>query len=481
MIFSSLPFLLLFLPITVIIYHFLLQNKYGKYALPFLLFSSLFFYAYWDYAYLLIIVFSIGFNYFMGQSISKATQWKKLALTVGIGVNLLLLGYFKYTGFLLETVNDIFNAKLLSIPDIALPIGISFYTFQQIAYLVDTYKKEITYQGGFLEYANFVCFFPQLIIGPIVHHAEIIPQFADKQKQSINWENIYKGLYFLGMGLAKKVIIADNLAPLVDYCFDDANSLTFLEALFAGLAFTLQIYFDFSGYADMAIGCALFFNITLPFNFDSPFKAASISEFWSRWNITLSRWLRNYLFIPLGGSRHGMGRTLGNIFITFILGGIWHGASWLFVLWGTLHGLALIIHRVWCKVVNCKIPHFVGWFITFLFISLSCVLFRAISFERLNLFIEAFLGYSGFFIKQKFSSMAYKNWTETFIIQGGALEYSIAMTLVLLGVLVLKNSQVLVDYLKYKIFRLYVILITAIALFLLLLPEPSPEFIYFQF
>lgn len=334
MVFSSLEFVLLFLPVSILGYYLLLRLGWKRYALLFILLASFFYYAYWRVENILLIFASIGFNYMLGNMLSSATKYRKLLFVAGIGCNLLALFYFKYTMFALETVNALSTAQL-SVPQIILPIGISFFTFQQIAYLSDIYTGKHDPTGeGLLNYSLFVCFFPQLVAGPIVHHKEMMPQFASAQARIVNWENIYKGLILFSIGLAKKVLIADTLSPLVGYAFDQAGSLTFSEALYASLCYTLQLYFDFSGYCDMAIGCGLMLNIQLPWNFDSPYKATNIQEFWRRWHITLSRWLRDYLYIPLGGNRKGDIRTLGNLFLTFLLGGLWHGAAWTFVIWG---------------------------------------------------------------------------------------------------------------------------------------------------
>ncbi len=481
MVFSSLPFLLLFLPITIVGYYYLLRHNLTKYALPFLLLASLFFYAYWKPIFLLLILFSIFANFYLGQILHQDRPKRKLIFISGIAINLILLCYFKYTDFLITTFNDLFESQV-PIINIILPIGISFYTFQQIAYLTDIYtKKHINHQGGFFEYAAFVCFFPQLIAGPIVHHAEMMPQFANKQNQVLQWDNMYKGICFLSLGLAKKVLVADQLAPLVNYAFDKSASLSFLESIFACIAYTLQLYFDFSGYADMAIGCALFFNIKLPLNFNSPYKAVSIQDFWRRWHMTLSRWLRDYLYIPLGGNRRSSTRTMGNLFLTFLLGGIWHGAGFTFMIWGALHGMALVLHRIWSKILYGKMPKMLGWVLTFSFVSLAWIPFRALNFERLNLFIDGLLGQNGLYVRAEFSKVCYDTWRNTYAIDGGIAEYSIIILLLLLACLKLKNSQELVENNNTKSFGIYIIALLSIALTLLILPGYVPEFIYFQF
>jgi D-alanyl-lipoteichoic acid acyltransferase DltB (MBOAT superfamily) len=258
---------------------------------------------------------------------------------------------------------------------LALPLAISFFTFQQIAYLVDSYRGE-TGEYDFLNYALFVTFFPQLIAGPIVHHKEMMPQFASKWNLVKNYKNIATGIFIFSIGLFKKVVIADTFSTWATNGFDKAEYLNMIEAWATSLSYTFQLYFDFSGYTDMAIGAALLFNIRLPINFLSPYKALSIQDFWRRWHITLSRFLRDYIYIPLGGNRKGNFRTYINLMTTFLLGGLWHGAGWTFVFWGFLHGFALVIHRLW-KNLGFSLNKFWAWFITFNFINISWVFFRA--------------------------------------------------------------------------------------------------------
>ena len=351
-------------------------------AKGFLVFASLFFYSWWNVAYLPIILSSLLFNYIIGNSLNenfkKVKIGKRSLLTFGIVSNLALLGYFKYTDFLIENFNGVFDSSL-PLLHLALPLAISFFTFQQIAYLVDSYKGE-TREYDFLNYALFVTFFPQLIAGPIVHHSEMMPQFASRWNLVKNYRHIALGLFIFSIGLFKKVVIADSFALTATAGFDHAATLNFLEAWATSLSYTFQLYFDFSGYTDMAIGAALLFNIKLPINFNSPYKALDIQDFWRRWHITLSRFLRDYIYIPLGGNRKGTFRTYTNLMATFILGGIWHGAGWTFVFWGFLHGLALVIHRFW-KSLGFRMPKLLAWFITFNFINVAWVFFRAKEWE----------------------------------------------------------------------------------------------------
>lgn len=378
MLFNSYEFIFAFLPITFFIYFFLLHQRMVVGAKAFLVFASLFFYSWWNIVYLPLILSSMLFNYAIGSSLNsnlkKIKFNKKSILIFGILANVSLLGYFKYADFFISNVNY-FSTEHMDLLHLALPLAISFFTFQQIAYLVDSYRGE-TAEYDFLNYSLFVTFFPQLIAGPIVHHKEMMPQFASKWNLVKNYKNIAAGLFIFSIGLFKKVVIADQFAVWATNGFDKAETLNLIEAWATSLSYTFQLYFDFSGYTDMAIGAALLFNIRLPQNFNSPYKAKDIQDFWRRWHITLSRFLRDYIYIPLGGNRVGEFRVLTNLMITFIIGGLWHGAGWTFVFWGFLHGSALVIHRVW-KKLGFKMNSFLAWFITFNFINIAWVFFRA--------------------------------------------------------------------------------------------------------
>ena len=378
MLFNSSIFIFAFLPITFFIYFYLNKKRLTEASKAFLVFASLFFYSWWNIAYLPIILISMLFNYVIGVSLSKNNEHTKISkkslLTFGIIANVALLGYFKYADFLIENINLATNGHI-PLLHLALPLAISFFTFQQIAYLVDSYRGE-TKEYDFLNYANFVTFFPQLIAGPIVHHAEMMPQFAKTKNKVKNYNNIALGLFIFSIGLFKKVVIADSFAVWATAGFDTAATLNLFEAWATSLSYTFQLYFDFSGYTDMAIGAALLFNIRLPINFNSPYKATSIQDFWRRWHITLSRFLRDYVYIPLGGNRKSNFRTYTNLMGTFIIGGIWHGAGWTFVFWGFLHGIALVIQRAWNQL-GFKMNTILAWFITFNFVNIAWVFFRA--------------------------------------------------------------------------------------------------------
>jgi len=403
MLFNSYEFIFIFLPIVFFVYFYLNSKRLTTGAKAFLVFASLFFYSWWNIAYLPLILVSMLFNYAIGTSLTRKEELlkvnKKTLLTIGIIGNLSLLGYFKYADFFISNVNFISGFEF-SLLYLALPLAISFFTFQQIAYLVDSYRGE-TKEYDFLNYAVFVTFFPQLIAGPIVHHKEMMPQFASRWNKVKNYKNIALGMFIFSIGLFKKVVIADEFAVWATNGFDKAETLNLIEAWATSLSYTFQLYFDFSGYADMAIGAALLFNIKLPINFNSPYKALNIQDFWRRWHITLSRFLKDYIYIPLGGNRKGEYKTYNNLMITFLLGGLWHGAAWTFVFWGFLHGVALVVHRIWQKF-NIKMNTILAWFITFNFINISWVFFRATSWDDAIKVLKGMFGMSGVVLPEKY-------------------------------------------------------------------------------
>lgn len=377
MLFNSFPFIFIFLPITFFIYFYLFKKRLIWGAKLFLVFASLFFYGYWNLIYIPLILFSIIFNYLFGYGIIKNIhnfKTKRYILIGGILFNVLLLGYFKYMDFFIINLNSILNMNL-NLLHIVLPLGISFFTFTQIAYLVDAYKAEAK-EYSLLNYALFVTYFPHLLAGPILHHKEMMPQFENIHNYVKNYKNIAIGIFVFSIGLFKKVVIADTFASWADIGFDVAGELNLVEAWAVSLSYTFQLYFDFSGYTDMAIGISYMFNIVLPINFNSPYKSLDIQDFWRRWHITLSRFLRNYLYIPLGGNRDGNLKTYHNLMLTFLIGGLWHGAGWTFILWGGLHGAGLVVHRIW-RSTGVAINKYIAWFITFNFINLTWVFFRA--------------------------------------------------------------------------------------------------------
>ena len=379
MLFNSFEFIFLFLPITLLVYFVLNKFRLLELGKGWLVFASLFFYGFWTPKYIALILFSMIFNYAVGKTLNTTDRLKqrfsrKTVAGFGIVVNVGLLCYFKYTDFFIANINRFFHTDF-NLLHIVLPLAISFFTFQQIAYVVDSYQQK-TKEYDFLNYCLFVTFFPQLIAGPIVHHSEMMPQFARLRAKLFSNKNFAAGLFMFSIGLFKKIILADNFSIFVNECFNSADSISFLESWMAAFGYSFQLYFDFSGYTDMAIGIGMMANIQLPQNFNSPFKSFSIQEFWRRWHMTLSRFLRDYIYFPLGGSRCQELKIYRNLFLTFLIGGIWHGAGWTFALWGALNGIGLIIQRLYAKL-KLKDYNIFNWIITFTFVVSCFVIFRA--------------------------------------------------------------------------------------------------------
>ena len=380
MLFSSYTFLFQFLPVVALAFAAARRHS-PRAGIMVLAGASLFFYAAWKPAYLLVLVGSIGFNFWLGLKMEDPARRRRIG-TLGVALNLAALCYFKYTNFLFDSFTTLTGTPLPFV-NVILPLGISFFTFQQIAYLVDV-MRGAKVERDIVSYTLFVSFFPHLIAGPLVHHAEMIPQFK-RARSGRSAVLAARGLAIFAAGLFKKVVIADNLAQFVTPVFahlDAGGGVTTPWAWLATLAYSLQIYFDFSGYSDMAIGLALMFGIRLPVNFRSPYKATSIIEFWRRWHITLSRFLRDYLYIPLGGNRLGEQRRYINLLVTMLLGGLWHGAAWNFVIWGALHGIYLCVNHLWQRwrgesAANSPAMNLVSWVVTFFAVVIAWVFFRA--------------------------------------------------------------------------------------------------------
>ena len=373
MLFNSQLFILCFLPCTLAAYYAVADRRTLRQCV--MVAASLIFYGWWDVRFVPLLVALTVANWLIVRAFAFARRggW----LTTGIVLNLAVLGVCKYADFVANALADLLGTTHQPF-GIVLPLGISFFTFQKISYLADLRRGDRHFYS-LLEFAAFVTFFPQLIAGPLVRHNEIIPQFAGSPRNSALWENLSRGTALFLIGLAKKVAIADTVAMVCDPLFTRAASgmpLTLAEAWAAAGTYTLQIYFDFSGYSDMAIGLGLMFGFTLPLNFASPYRATSIREFWRRWHITLSRFLRDYVYIPLGGNRSGPGLQAVNVFTTMLLGGLWHGAAWTFVAWGGLHGAALAINSA-SNRLGLHVPRLAGWLLTMLFLIAGWVLFRS--------------------------------------------------------------------------------------------------------
>lgn len=410
MLFNSYEYVFAFLPLTAVVFFLLARAIGSAAAMSWLVMASLFFYGWWNPVYLSLICILIVFNYSIGLLIQSRHRTdrplvsKKVILVFGIAANLAVLSYYKYAAFIVGNLVAVTGADL-TVADIVLPLGISFFTFQKIAFLVDVYRGEYR-EVNFLRYCLFVLFFPQLIAGPIVHPKEVLPQFGNARTFLFSHRNVAIGVTIFIIGLFKKVVLADNIAPYSNSVFDSAargETVEFFTAWGGALAYTFQLYFDFSGYSDMAIGAARIFGVRLPQNFYSPYKAISIIDFWRRWHMTLSRFLRDYLYFALGGNRAGAVRRHVNLLLTMLLGGLWHGAAWTFVAWGALHGAFLILNHGW-RAARQRLPlgapsaveRGAAWMLTFAAVVSGWVLFRATSFESAMGILKGMAGLNGF-------------------------------------------------------------------------------------
>lgn len=406
MLFNSYEFIFAFLPIVLLGYAVISARIGVNAAIGWLVLSSLFFYGYWNPVYLALIGASIVGNYTLARALGRVDkgQLRRWLLIAGIAGNLGALAYFKYAGFISFNLKAAFDLSL-GLEGVVLPLAISFFTFQQIAFLVDVYREEAS-EYKFLHYCLFVTFFPQLIAGPIVHHSEMLPQFSGARAGRLFAMDLAVGGTIFLIGLFKKTVLADGIAQYATPVFGQAEageSISFLVSWGGALAYTFQLYFDFSGYSDMAIGAARMFGVRLPMNFFSPYKATSIVEFWRRWHMTLSRFLRDYLYIPLGGNRGSPTRRYVNLALTMLLGGLWHGAGWTFVVWGALHGLYLMINHGWQAIYTHKgwgwtnglVWRVCAWMLTFVAVVVAWVLFRAESFAGAIVMLEGMAGLNG--------------------------------------------------------------------------------------
>lgn len=399
MLFNSYIFVFIFFPLCLLGYYGLLHLKRPEAAKIFLTLMSFWFYGYFNLSYLLIMVGSIAFNYIFHLLLSKNPDKKLLFLAVAGDLGVLF--YFKYFDFFLSTVNGVFGASF-ALRGILLPLGISFFTFQQISFVVDTYRGEVK-DCKFVDYALFVSFFPQLIAGPIVNHDEMLPQFGRVGQEVCRWERIAQGFGLFVLGMAKKVLIADTFGAGVDYGYDNIALLGRMDAVLVIVFYALQLYFDFSGYCDMAGGIGKMLGIEIPVNFDSPYKATNIVDFWKRWHITLNRFFTKYVYIPLGGNRKGAVRMYLNLMIVFLCSGLWHGAGFNYIVWGAMHGVLYVATRFWQKQIcsgrvrkerpHGKIVTVLSQILLFAYVSIAWVYFRAQDIAQANrLLAVAFKG-----------------------------------------------------------------------------------------
>lgn len=403
MLFNSYPFLFGFLPITLCVFYLLGRHR-PTLVIPWLAAASIAFYAWWDWRFVPLLLGSVLANFTFGKIIARRKSFLGFAVAANLGV----LAYYKYFFFLMGEIGRFYGFSYPAPEGWVLPLGISFFTFTQIAYLVDVAKGHAR-EGKFWHYLLFVTYFPHLIAGPILHHAQMMPQFADRGILRPKLENMALGISIFSIGLAKKVLVADTLAMYASPVFaaaGDGGFPSLIESWTAALGYTLQLYFDFSGYCDMAIGLSLLFNIRLPQNFNSPYRSTSIIEFWKRWHMTLSAFLRDYLYIPLGGNRHGKARRYLNLMITMILGGIWHGAGWTFLVWGALHGFYLCVNHGWrvltknVVVKNNFMLHGLSILLTFLCVVVGWVIFRADTLDSAVAILRGMVGQNGAAITQ---------------------------------------------------------------------------------
>ena len=470
MLFNSIEFLLCFLPIVFTIYFLLNKTKFKKYSNLWLLLSSLYFYAYFKVEYLPLILLSIVVNYFFGLLIQR-TNHKKLFMILAVCLNLALLCYFKYFNFVLETLNNLTFTHFDTMK-LLLPLGISFFTFQQIGYIYDVYKKDAPY-SNFVDYALFVSFFPQLIAGPICTFSELTPQLQDENKKKINRDNINIGFFLIVVGLAKKVLIADNFAPFIEQVIlNEAMSEFFTSWAFA-LSIALQGYFDFSGYCDMALGIGMLFNITLPINFNSPYKSLDISDYWRRWHITMGRFLKYQVYIPMGGSRCSAIRHYWNLFFVFLVTGIWHGANWPCIFYGTINGILVCINKLW-KNTKIEMNKNLAIFITFTTMVFIAPLVMIKHIHQYFMSTKSMIGLNGFDI------VSLEGFN--FVFQNQNLKLNFILLLIsLIIVFCFKNSnEIAPKYLKSKNISYTIILVVVFVISVLSITKGS-EFIYFNF
>lgn len=503
-----------FLPVVLAVYFFLNKKRLVFAAKLWLISASIFYYAWFNLSYAPLLLITMFGNYFLYSLIKKYQAEAKIELVseakedfaevttgnigiatksgikkyintdfdkpkavliVGIILNILLLAYFKYANFLIDNINQVFYSDIYLFK-ILLPVGISFFTFQQIAFLVDNYRdKNLRYE--FINYASFITFFPHLFAGPILHHSEMIPQFKNVRTKVLNYKNLMLGIFIFLIGFYKKVYLVGILKPAVMGAFPILNNLTTIEAWYFNFLEAFHAYFDFSSYMDMAIGTALMFNIKLPINFNSPYQSKSIAEFWNRWHITLTRFLREYVYFSLGGNRKGEMKANRNILLTFIIGGIWHGASWCTIAWGAFHGLGLIIYKYW-KKLNIKIPNFIAIFTTFIFVSILGLLIRI---QDFGLFTKIFKAMFSF----NFVLPSFREGMASFGLQNSIHNWAIKpMIVVLIAIFVtcLKKSVEGIDLAKnFKPNLIYLLIVAAAIAGTFFINNQPQAFLYYQF
>jgi len=475
MLFNSYEFIFLFLPLVFIGYFYLNSIKKLTASKLFLITASLFFYSWWNINYLPLMLGSILINYIISSKLSNkefTLLLKKQLFIFGLILNIGFLAYFKYMDFFIDNINSIFRTDIEFL-HLALPLAISFFTLQQVAFLVDSYQG-IAKKSKFLDYILFVTFFPQLIAGPIVHHKSIIPQFESKRNKFMDYKNIYVGLFIFSLGLFKKVFIADTFAIWANNGFDVLPHLTMIQSWMTSLSYSLELYFDFSGYTDMAIGIALLFNIKIPINFNSPFKSKNVIEFWTKWHITLSNFINAYVYTPILRSfkKFTFINALITSFITMLIIGLWHGASWMFVFYGALHGAGIVINHLW-KRHGFKLHKIIAIFLTFNFINITFIFFRAHDMS------DAFKVLGGMF---NFSQLG--NLNDIFLLYPHSEKLDQYIFIVMffisfIAIFIFRNSMELSKNLKPTIYNTSLIVLFFVVSILHL--NRVSEFIYFNF
>lgn len=490
MLFNSYVFIFAFLPISFILYFLLIRLRYINLAKIYLIVASLFFYGWWNFIYVFLLLASITTNYLISQQIINSLKKRKAWFITGLIFNITLLCYFKYMDFFIDNVNHIFNTDI-PLLHIALPLGISFFTITQIAYLTDCYEK-LSVDRSIVDYSLFVTYFPHLLAGPILHHKQIMPQFKSLKTKFLNLENITKGLFIFFIGLFKKVIIADQFAIWANLGYESVEKglvLNLLESWASVYSYAFQLYFDFSGYCDMAIGASLLFNIALPINFNSPLKATNIIDFWKRWHISLTNFITAYIYTPLLKSFKQISFTNAMIatIITFLIAGFWHGAGWNFIIFGLLNGIGIVINHIWSKKLKFKLPKIIAWIITFNFINITWVFFRAQTFEGAITMLKGMLGFGGISLPAFLSKYFQNSWGggihfgETFA-NIAPEEAKFLLTYIFLAfiiILIFKNSIKLKDNFKPNYKNLFFIIFLATLCIINL--NKATQFLYFDF
>lgn len=494
MLFNSYIFIFLFFPLTIIGYYGLNHFKMYKAAMAFLVGMSLWFYGYNSIYYLLILITSILLNYGIVRIMARFQDKRKrlFFLWTGVLLNIGILFYFKYYDFFIENINAGLKSNL-PLLHLVLPLGISFYTFQQLSYVIDAYKGDCE-DYSFPEYAAYVSYFPQLIAGPIVYHSELIPQFRDLSRKKICFTNMSKGLYAFALGLSKKVLIADTFSKIVTIGYGNIADLNSTSALLVMICYSLQIYFDFSGYCDMAYGMGYMMNIKLPFNFNSPYKAVSLSDFWDRWHMTLTRFFTRYIYIPLGGNRKGKARTYLNVMSVYLISGLWHGANWTFIVWGALHGIVCVLERIFTdifpgrRVAASGVSRVLRIGLTFLFVTFAWSIFRAESLSQaMQLWTQLFTGGFGEIyqpITAKFQSLVeisflYRAGLGSVIDSLPWLPLTAFTGIVLVAIFTLHNTQEKTETLRLTGRKMLTVII--LMLWSILSLSEISEFLYFNF